>query len=196
MARLLGVDARSLWATAGERGNAADEIVAAYAHRADVPPALWQSQVETATRHVDLLGYAMQFLFESHPSLVDLLRRKGQDGCQVRIAIVDPTSPEAANRDREEQLDDGLLARIRTAIKYMSPLVDAPGVAIRQHRTPMYNSIFRYDEDLLVTPHLYAAPGFMSPLLHLRRSAPDCLFETFLTHFERVWDSAERLEGV
>jgi transcriptional regulator with XRE-family HTH domain len=38
------------------------EIVAAYAHRADVPPDAWWQLFLQAKEHIDLLGYAMQFL--------------------------------------------------------------------------------------------------------------------------------------
>ena len=40
------------------------EVVAAYAHRSDVPPDAWWRHFLQAQEHIDLLGYAMQFLPE------------------------------------------------------------------------------------------------------------------------------------
>jgi hypothetical protein len=81
-------------------------------------------------------------------------------------------------RDEEEQLEEGLLHRIRTAIKYYRDLTDAAGVELRLHGTPLYNSEFRFDDDLLVTPHLYRLPGSKAPLLHIRRRTPGGMFDT------------------
>jgi hypothetical protein len=81
----------------------------------------------------------MLFLIEEHPQVPPLLHRKAGESCKVRIALVDPNSPEAAERDTEERLAGGLLARIRTARLYFSVLDDCAGVEIHYHRTPMYN---------------------------------------------------------
>lgn len=190
LARLLGADARALWPRDADRGNAVGELVGLYAHRADSPASLWRALIDSADSHLDLLGYAILFLFEMHAGLVPTLTQKGQEGCAVRIAVVDPASEQAAERDAEEQLEEGLVARIRTALRYLSPLVGCPGVEIRQHRTPMYNSVFRFDGEMLVTPHLYGTPGYTAPMLHLRRQAPDGPFDGFAGHFDRVWASA------
>jgi hypothetical protein len=194
VARLLAADVHALWPPSGDRGNAADELVGLYAHRADSPATLWRSLLDSAGSQIDLLGYAILFLFEMHAGLIGLLTRKGEEGCAVRIAVVDPTSPQAAERDSEEQLAEGLIARIRTSLRYLSPLLGCPGVEVRHHRTPMYNSVFRFDGEMLVTPHLFGTPGYTAPLLHLRRQEPDGPFDAFAGHFDRVWSSARLVE--
>jgi hypothetical protein len=40
---------------------------------------------------------------------------------------------------------------------------------------------------MLVTPHLYAQPGYASPVIHLRRIGSHGIFENCALHFERVW---------
>src|SRR6266536_3535127 len=81
IAELVKEDERYLWPTIeGERtpgSPSTSEVVAAYGHRADVPPERWWSLLVEARREVDLLAYAMLFLPEAHPRLFDLLR--GQD---------------------------------------------------------------------------------------------------------------------
>jgi transcriptional regulator with XRE-family HTH domain len=198
VARVLDEDEHYLWPPEdrGEPGASPNaELVAAYAHRADVSPTQWWQLFSSAQRQVDLLGYAMLFLVEQHPQLPALLQRKAGEGCRVRIALVDPASPEAEERDEEERLGGGLTARIRTARLYFGVLDDCPGVEIHHHRTPMYNSIFRFDDQMFVTPHLYGAPGYSAPLLHLRRKGGQGLFDGFAAHFEAIWATSAPAAG-
>jgi hypothetical protein len=194
VATALKEDERYLWpASEGTLSPGAvttAEVIAAYAHRADVPTNQWWDLLVSAKRQIDLLAYAMLFLPEQHPRLCDLLRGKAAADCRVRITLADPASPQAADRDAEEQLNGALLGRIRTALQYLGPLHDCEGVEIRLHATPMYNSLFRFDDDMFVTPHLYGTPGYSAPLLHVRRLGPDGVFANFAEHFEAIWATA------
>lgn len=129
----------------------------------------------------------MLFLIEKHPQPAPLLQRKPDDGSRIRIALVDPESPEADERDEEEQLNDGLKARIRTARLYFGVLGECPGVEIHYHRTPMCNSIFRADDQMCVMAHLYGVPGYSAPVLYLRRKGGQGMFDSFAAHFEAIW---------
>lgn len=195
VAEAVGEDVDYLWPPE-ERGDGGAaphaELVCAYNNRADVPTEEWWRLFSSAQERVDLLGYALLFLMEQHPQLPPLLHRKAVEGCRVRIALADPDSSEAAERDEEEGLAGGLQARIRTARLYFGVLDDCPGVEIHYHRTPMYNSIVRGDGEMFVTPHLYGTPGFMAPLLHLRRKGGQGLFDSFADHFEAVWTTSRK----
>ena len=70
---------------------------------------------------------------------------------------------------------------------YFGVLDGCDGVAIHYHRTPLYNSLFRFDAEMLVTPHLYGMPGYAAPLLHLRRKGGQGMFDGVAAHFEAVW---------
>lgn len=155
-----------------------------------MPTDRWWELFVGARERIDLLGYAMLFLWEQHPQLPELLQRRAAEGAQVRIALADPNSPEACERDAEEGLAGGLQARIRTARLYLRCIDAAPGVALHFHRTPMYNSIFRCDENMFVTPHLYGVPGYTAPLLHLRRKGGQGMFDGFAAHFEAIWSTS------
>ncbi len=195
VAALLNEDEHYLWPPKdrGEQGASTHaELIAAYVNRADVSPQQWLNLMASARNRIDLLGYAMLFLIEQHPQVPPLLQRKAGESCKVRIALVDPNSPEAVERDTEERLAGGLLARIRTARLYFSVLDGCAGVEIHYHRTPMYNSIFRCDDNMFVTPHLYGTPGYSAPLLHLRRKGGAGLFDSFAGHFEGVWATSVR----
>lgn len=52
------------------------EVIAAYAHRADMPSTAWPKLLLGARHQIDLLGYAMLFFPELHPDLPALLEEK------------------------------------------------------------------------------------------------------------------------
>jgi lambda repressor-like predicted transcriptional regulator len=190
IADLLGIREEALWpgaAAAGRTMTGTGEILAAYSHRADVPSHVWSDLFDQAKTQIDLLAYAMLFLPEANPRLVDQLKEKAAAGCAIRIALADPDSQAVTERDQEEGLGGALPARIRTTLHHLADLKGEDGISLRLHATPMYNSIFRFDDEMLVTPHLYAQPGYASPVLHLRRIGAHGIFNNFLLHFERVW---------
>jgi hypothetical protein len=198
IARLVKRDEGFLWPGITARDPAASataEIVNAYAHRSDVPPDLWWHLLSSATAHIDFQAYALLHVPESHPGLIDLLREKSSAGCLIRIAVADPDCENVAERDQEEGLEGGLSARIRIALRYLDPLRNCPGAELRLHAVPMYNSVFRFDDDMFVTPHVYGRPGRLAPLLHLRRRREDGIFDNYLTHLEDVWATAVPLSA-
>jgi hypothetical protein len=198
IARLVKRDEGYLWPGISARDPAASataEIVNAYAHRSDVPPDLWWHLLSSATVHIDFQAYALLHVPESHPGLIDLLREKTSAGCTIRIAVADPDCANVAQRDEEEGLEGALSARIRIALRYLDPLRDCPGAELRLHSVPMYNSVFRFDDDMFVTPHVYGRPGRLAPLLHLRRRREDGIFDNYLTHLEDVWATAAPLSA-
>jgi hypothetical protein len=200
VADLVGAREETLWprakSGAGSSISGTSEILAAYAHRAEVPSHVWQDLLDQAKTQIDLLAYAMLFLPEANPRLVDLLKEKAAAGCAIRIALADPDCQAVADRDQEEGLAGGLPARIRTTLHHFADLKKHAGISLCLHATLMYNSIFRFDEEMLVTPHLYAQPGYASPVLHLRRVGAHGMFDNFALHFERIWSvTALRASG-
>jgi lambda repressor-like predicted transcriptional regulator len=186
-AAVLGVDPVELWPESdpGVR-SAAGEIIAAWPRRSDCPPEYWWRLIEASERRIDILGYAVLFLTENHADLVDVLADRADSGCNVRIILADPDAPATKARDDEEALGGALLARIRASLKYLSPLFDT-AASIQFQTAPMYSSVFRFDDDLMVTPHLFATPGKHAPLFHLRRLGTGGIFDQLAGHFEAVW---------
>ena len=138
-------------------------------------------------RQIDLLGFTLYFLPHQHPELIDTLLAKCETGCQIRIVIADPASESVRQRDAEENEPITLVARIETSLKAFEPLLPCSNADIRFQDAPLYNSIFRFDDEMFVTPHLYATPGNAAPLLHLRRLGPSGMFSRFAAHFEGLW---------
>src|SRR5271169_3524447 len=152
---LLGQPERELWpeVSVGASGvQHTSEIVAAYAHRADAPSQLWSGMLDRVRTNIDLLGYAMLFFPEQHPRLAQILTDKCANGLRVRIALADPESAEVMARDELEGLSGTLPGRILSTVRHFEPLFSSTGVEIRYHSVPLYNALYRFDDQMLVTP--------------------------------------------
>jgi hypothetical protein len=188
VARLLGEREEELWPVSrpdvAPGAPATGEIVAAWARRADVPHSVWRGLLAGAREAIDVLGYAAPFVWELEPRMAEQL---GELGVKARIALCDPDCAHTMERDGLEQLDGTLPGRIRNALTMLSRVGQVPGVQIGLHQVHLYNSIFRFDDHMIVTPFLYRARGFEHPTLHLRRLSPFGIFERYAAQFEDVW---------
>ena len=190
MCDLLGQSEQELWpeVSLGASGtHHTSEIVAAYAHRADTPSQLWSAMLDRVRTNVDLLGYAMLFFPEQHPRLAQIIAGKCANGLRVRIALADPDSAEVEARDILEELGGTLPGRIRSTMAHLEPLLSSVGVEIRYHSVPLYNALYRFDDQMLITPYLYKLHGYQHPLLHIKRLGPAGLFESYAQQFEAIW---------
>jgi hypothetical protein len=59
-------------------------------------------------------------------------------------------------------------------------------IEIRRHRTVLYNSIYRADDQLMVNQHTYGVPAAQAPLFCLSSGSGD-MAALYLDSFERVW---------
>jgi hypothetical protein len=194
IARKLGEDEDWLWPDAAystPEGDAGSELVTAYPYRSDAPTSLWWRLFSQATQQIDLMGYTLYFLSLQHPELVAALVDKCAAGLKVRAMVGEPTSEHMAYRDREEGTPLTLIVRVQTTLAAWAPLLNVPGFELRYQDIPLYNSIFRFDDEMLMTPHLYATPGSQAPMLHLRRLGSGGLFSRFTGHFDSVWSASK-----
>ncbi len=70
----------------------------------------------------------------------------------TRIALGAPDSPRVAERGTQKGIDDAMVAKIRNALTLYRPQREAGHAEIRLHRTVLYNSIYRADDEMLVKP--------------------------------------------
>ncbi len=59
---------------------------------------------------------------------------------------------------------------------------------MRLHNTTLTNSIFRFDNEMIINTHVYGFQRVDAPSLHLRRLSTGDLFETYSESFESVWN--------
>ncbi|WP_228795802.1 helix-turn-helix domain-containing protein, partial [Nocardia farcinica] len=163
------------------------EVVGAYAHRADIPTELWVSLLHSATERIDIIGYAYPFVLELLPDAAAVIAAKCHSGCEVRLGFADPDCAHVMERDSLEQMGGTLSGRIRNALSMLGPLADTPGCTVGLHSAHLYNSVFRFDSEMIVTPYLFRARGYQHAALHLRRLSQHGIFESFADQFEQIW---------
>ena len=173
------------------RGRIAEsEIVHVYPHRADVPADLWRRLFTSARDTVDVLVYSGLFLPEQQPRLLNMLRDKATAGARIRILLGDPDCQPVAQRGQDEGIGDAMAAKIRNVLSHYRPLAGHDGIDVRLHATTLYNSLYRFDNELLVNAHIYSVPASHAPVMHLRRLSGGDLFDTYAEAFNRIWTNA------
>jgi transcriptional regulator with XRE-family HTH domain len=195
LAGILGHDDGDLWPqvrAARAARSRPEEIRAVYGQRKSVPAGVWQSLFGSAEHEIGVLSCSGLFLAEDAGILAELGGRAGA-GVAVRICLANPDGC-IAGRGTPAGSRDARVARIRRALSLYEPLRQASGVQIRLHRAILYNSIYRADDQLLVSQHAYGIPGANAPVLHLRRSEGGDMTAAYLESFDRIWVGALPLD--
>ena len=174
---------------------ATSEVVTVYPHRHTIPRDLWARLLAGASTEIDILVYAALFLTED-PGLIKTFRTKAHAGAKIRLLFGDPRSREVAKRSIEENIGPATIAaKIRNVLTFFLPLTDEPGVEIRLHKTTLYNSIYRFDDDMFVNTHVYGSMAAHAPVLHLRRLSGGDLFDTYSESFDVIWNESKPATG-
>jgi hypothetical protein len=143
--------------------------------------------VEQATDRIGILVFAGLFFPEQDPRLPKIFKRKAAGGCRVEILLGDPDCDAVALRGAEERVGDAMAAKIRNVLALYEPLRGTDGVELRFHTTALYNSIYMFDDEMLVNTHVYGVTAPHAPVLHLRRLSGGELFDTYADSLDRVW---------
>jgi PIN domain nuclease of toxin-antitoxin system len=143
------------------RADVPSDIVRIYPSRAAVPTELWRALFRGAQHQIDVIVIAGLFLPDGHADFPALLQQKGEAGVKVRYTLGDP----AIRRSGDPAIrrpGRGAPRRRRTHRRRpRRPHQDHPHPPRRpprraRSRTPpaqhhLYNSIYRFDGDMLVT---------------------------------------------
>ncbi|MCK1794995.1 XRE family transcriptional regulator [Streptomyces sp. XM4193] len=195
VAAALQVDESYLWPSESNLASLTGaELVATYPRRGDVPRDLWIELLRGAERNVDLLAFAGLFLTEEHPDWLPMLAAKARAGTRVRLLIGDPDGAQLAARDEEYRIGGGVAGRVAAVLAYYGERMPEQ-VEIRLHDTPLYNSIYRFDDDMVVNVHAYGVLAAFTPTMHIRR-IDGAYFNTYSESYERVWASARSADDV
>ncbi|MCX8557218.1 helix-turn-helix domain-containing protein [Mycolicibacterium mucogenicum] len=166
-----------------------------YATRTHVPITVWQNHFAHAQESIDILVFAATFLFDTLDGFTTTLVDAAQRGAQVRFLVGDPGADIMILRGEEEGIGDSVVARSRNSVELLTPHLHTPGVQVRSHRTTLYTSIFRVDDDMIINFHVYGSPGRNNPVMIFSRRDQPRLWATFEDAFTRVWDQAVPLPG-
>ena len=170
------------------------EVVAVYPHRSEVPRDVWGHLFSQAEREIGVLVYAGLFLSED-AGIQKILRDKAAAGVRVRFLLGDPDSQVVTDRGEDEGIGDIVPAKVRNALALFRPLRQVEGVEFRLHRTVLYNSIYRADDQVLVNTHVFGLAAAQAPAWQLRKLPGGELASLYLDSFERVWETATPVDG-
>lgn len=196
--RALGVDEEMLWPkTVQERVKTGNdrELVHSYPYRSACPSTMWTELVESAGEELFLAGYTNYFFWTQVPHFADTLRSKADAGCRVRFLLGDPDGEVTRQREEIEDVTLSVSTRVRITLEHLERL-GALGNVEARYSAPLDAinhvslSVFRFDNEVLVTPHLARLVGHDSPLLHLRRHNEGGMFDRFTEHAEELWGRA------
>lgn len=169
-------------------------VVQIYDNRALIPVTLWDRLFENATTEIGILVYVGMFLTEK-ALLPDLLRRKSRGGTRVRIMLGEPGSDALALRSLEEGIGrDTISAKVSHALSFFRPVVGNSEVKLRTHRTTLYNSIYIFDDNMIVNPHIFGKTAPHAPAFHLRRTTTPGMYEAYRDSFDAIWDEASPVD--
>lgn len=188
-ARVLGYDETYFWpALLGEErmvGTASAELVQVWPARSTVPGDVWEALIAQTGNRLEVLVYAAAFLIETH-GLPQVLRQLSDRGGAARILLGDSADPLLAQRGVDENLPN-LPGRAASALEYLGDVPALPGIQVRLHATPLYVSLFRFADTLMVNAHTHGVPAKDSPVLQLAKVPGGALFHYYEQAFDRVW---------
>jgi transcriptional regulator with XRE-family HTH domain len=198
VASFLGADESYIWPDALGRDEVAvvseSEVVAVWPHRSEVPRDVWGHLFSQAEREIGVLVYSGLFVSED-AGIQKIFKDKAGAGVRVRILLGDPDSEVVAQRGEDEGVGDAQAAKIRNALALYRPLRAIESVEFRFHRTVLYNSIYRADDQVLVNTHLFGVTAPHAPVWHLRKLPAGELASLYIESFERVWETATPMDG-
>jgi transcriptional regulator with XRE-family HTH domain len=193
VAQVVNVDEVHLWPSLAEdvhtRPNGESEVINVFPTRSAVPPALWTDLINGARQQMDVLVFSGSFLVEQY-NLLPIVRAKAADGVRFRLAIGDETSSAVIQRGAEEGTTGGLEGRVQLMRRYLQEVAGLPNVEVRAHGTPLYNSIYRFDDQMLVNGHSYGSLAGQNPVLHIRQLPGGLMWRNYMGSFDRVWEDA------
>jgi hypothetical protein len=186
---MLGLDEADLWPGMSVTRSRPEEFRAIYPHRDAVPIDVWLAMFNSAEREIDILADSGLFIAEV-PGVLAALADQASAGVRIRICVRDSDAPDVAIDSAAHGSGDTLAPRMCDALARYATLRDCGEVEIRVHRAVLNNSIYRADEQLLVSQRAYGIPARRAPVLYLRRAGSGEMVATYLESFERIWATA------
>jgi hypothetical protein len=187
----LGVDESVIWPDAirtAVKTGPDREVAAVYPYRSALPASLWRKLITAASKDIIFAGYTSYFLWIEQPNLGAALRRKADAGCRVRFLVGDPDSEVTRERERIEATPLTVSTRIAVTLGELEKLRDVDGIEARFSDRHIAMSVFSFDNDMIVTPHLSNLVGHESPAFHYRRCQQDGIFDRFAMHVGALWE--------
>jgi hypothetical protein len=105
-----------------------------------------------------------------------------------------PPQTQCDSGGEEEDFGHGIQSRCELALLHYRPLLNVPGVSVQTHETTLYNSIYRFDDEMVINTHVWGANAYLAPTYHLRRLDGGTLFDTYARSFDAVWATSKPVQ--
>ncbi len=80
-----------------------------------------------------------------------------------------------------------LSTRIAVTVGELAKLRGYDNIQARFETGHVNISVFRFDNDMIVTPILARRVGHDSPMFHIRREQNEGMFDRFMEHVDELW---------
>ncbi len=195
-AAILGETQSFLWPDAFDEMQRSEisesELVKIYHRRTQVEHDTWARLLDQAEGHLDVLALAGLFFPEQQRDLAATLCKKAKAGTKVRILLGDPNGESVVRRGAEEGIGGAMAAKVHNVLSFYESHAGHDCFEIRFHDTTLYNSIYRFDDDMLVNSHIYGVHAAHAPVLWYRRLPGGAMFDAYADSFDSIWFGAVR----
>jgi len=195
VSRYLGVSETVLWPNKASivKTGPDREVLSTYPYRSACPASVWGQLIAGAKKDVFLAGYTNYFFWTQQPGFDRTLKELSARGVRVRFLMGDPEGEVTLARERIEDTTFKLSARIQITLENLAKVGELEGLEARfsaaeDAMNHVGLSVFRMDDDALVTPHLARLVGHDSPMWHLRKRDEHGMFSRFAEHAEELWE--------
>jgi len=144
----------------------------------------YADRLKTAGKQIDVLGFGLKdFKRDYLNDLGDFSKR-----ARIRILVLDPSSPYAEQRDKEEGQGAGIIkAEIEEFIRGFKELYgdNAEHLQLRTYSSLPEVNIFRIDDEIFWGPYLVGKASGNTLTMRVRRGG--YVFDSLDAHFESIW---------
>lgn len=189
LAAMLGVNETDLWPQLRAAPSRPEEVRAIYPHRDAIPREVWLQLFGSAKREIGILDCSRLFL-AAGPDILAVLDERAKAGVRVRVCLADPDAPEAGHEEGKSGKGGYVATHTRAVQAVCAPLRQNGMVEIRVHHAVLYNSVYRADDQFMVSQHAYGIPSGKTPVLYLQGTVKGGMADTYRESFERIWAGA------
>ena len=193
-AAVLGESQSYLWpdALSEERRDevSESEVVRVYPRRSQIDAEEWSRLINGAAERIDMLAMVGLFLPEQVPGLIKTLSQKAKAGAAIRILLGDPDGQAVRTRGEEEGIGEAIVAKVHNVMSFYGKRSAKAGYEVRLHDTTLYNSIYRFDNQMLVNVHVLGLPAAHAPTMKLRQLPGGEMFDIYAESFDTIWEAA------
>jgi hypothetical protein len=151
----------------------------------------WLELMDESSTHLDGCGLSMHS-WTRYQATRSILLKKAEEGCKIRLLVIDPDNP-ALMQFLNEEDRQGSLERVRKdiqdAIAFFGALSsENQNIQIRTIvRGCPHQQLFLNDKRVIITPYLYSRATFQSPLIATDSTSP--LHGAYQNEFNVLWDA-------